>query len=181
MRLIISIFLLFSCINLHAQSDSITQKVELFPSKYGQKKWKVLVGLDARRSFFDGTHIKINGLRLGAEYKGVHRFGFGFYWLNKNIVFDRVVTGVEGQDISEPEVRFNLGYSSIFYERVFIKTRWWEVDFPVHLGGGRIIGTYKDTIGAFQKFTEAPFSAFIPSAQVKFYPCLLYTSPSPRD
>ncbi|MFT4599907.1 MAG: hypothetical protein ACI857_000074 [Arenicella sp.] len=171
MSKILLILVLFTNSIAHSQTDSIkTSKIELFPSKYGQKNWRFLIGLDARRSYFASTKIKINGLRLGTVYQGVHRFGFGFYWLNKNISFNDINVASTTQDLLEPEVRFNLGYSSIFYERVFLKTRWWEVDFPIHLGAGRIIGTYKDTLGAFQKFTEEPFSALIPSAQVKFYP-----------
>jgi len=153
-----------------SQSDTTSSKIDLFPHHYGDKNWKMLVGLDARRSFFNGTKIKINGLRIGAEYRGVHKFGLGFYWLNKRVIFEDVLVGSEGQDIAAPEIRFDLGYSSLFYERVFLKTRWWEVDFPIHLGAGRILGFYKDTIGAFQSFIEAPFIALIPSTQVKFYP-----------
>ena len=166
----ILILLLFSVTSGWTQTDTTNSEIELFPKQYGHKNWKMLVGLDARRSFFNGTHIKINGLRIGAEFRGVHRFGFGFYWLNKRVVFSGVLVGPLDQNISEPEVRYDLGYSSIFYERVFLKSRWWEVGFPVHLGGGQISGYYKDTIGAFQNFIEAPFVAFIPSTQIKFYP-----------
>jgi len=170
-KTIITIIVLICSSLSYAQNDSTNQtKVELFPSRYGEKKLKVLIGLDARRSFFAGTKIKINGLRLGAEFKGVHRFGFGFYWLSKNVIFHDVIDGQPTQDLIDPEVRFNLGYSSIFYERVFLKTRWWEVDLPIHLGGGEITGRFKDTLGAFQQFTKAPFSALVPSIQVKFYP-----------
>lgn len=170
-RWVFVILLLIIGLQSVAQNDSITnKKVELFPKSYGEKNWKMLIGLDARRSFFNGTKIKINGLRLGAEYRGVHRFGVGFYWLNRKVIFEDVIIDDPNQDLQDPEIRFDLGYSSLFYERVFLKTRWWEVDFPVHLGGGRILGYYKDTIGAFQNFIEAPFIALIPSTQVKFYP-----------
>ena len=153
-----------------SDNDSSKTKLELFPKEHGDKKWKFLLSLDARRSYFDGTKVKINGLRIGTEYKGVHRFGLGFYWLNKNAVFHDITVPVPDQDLESKEVRFNLGYTSLFYERVFLKTRYWEVDFPIHLAGGRVEGFYKDTIGAFKRFTERPFSALIPSTQVKFYP-----------
>ncbi|MEO9533573.1 MAG: hypothetical protein ABJG68_01135 [Crocinitomicaceae bacterium] len=152
------------------KTDTSKTKLELFPKQHGEKNWKFLLSLDARRSYFDGTKVKINGLRIGTEYKGVHRFGLGFYWLNKNAVFQDITVPVADQDLDSKEVRFNLGYTSLFYERVFLKTRYWEVDFPVHLAGGRVEGFYKDTIGAFKPFTERPFSALIPSTQVKFYP-----------
>ena len=158
-------------ITFSQESDSSsTKKLEYFPKSNGDKTWKFLLSLDARRSYFNGTKIKINGLRIGTEYKGVHRFGLGFYWLNNKVAFNDIIVPREDQDLVDPEVRFNLGYSSIFYERVFIKTKYWEVDFPLHLAGGRVEGFYKDTIGAFKPFTERPFSALIPSTQVKFYP-----------
>ncbi|MEZ4922342.1 MAG: hypothetical protein R2780_04150 [Crocinitomicaceae bacterium] len=147
-----------------------TKKLELFPKSYGDKKWNLLIGLDARRSYFAGTKIKIGGIKIGAIYKGVHRFGIGFYQLNKNLVFHDVVVGKANQDLVDKEIRFSLGYSSIFYERVFFKTRWWDVSFPVHLGGGSITGTYKDTLGAYPQFVSQGFSALLPSVQVKFYP-----------
>lgn len=167
-------YILFLLLLFPAQSQSPdtsqTKKIEYFPKKHGDKKWKFLLSLDARRSYFAGTKIKINGLRLGTEFQGVHRFGVGFYWLNKRAVFNDIIVPQLDQDLIDPEVRFNLGYSSLFYERVFLKTRYWEVDLPVHLAGGRIEGFYKDNIGAFKPFTQRPFSALIPSSQVKFYP-----------
>ncbi|MEX1002297.1 MAG: hypothetical protein WDZ35_09310 [Crocinitomicaceae bacterium] len=166
--LLLFFFFLPLC-SLSQKVDSSSQKIALFPTEHGAKTWKLLLGLDARRSFFSGVPIKINGLKLGAEYKGVHRFGFGFYWLKRDVSMTDFV--VERDDAAEDtEVRFSLGYSSLFYERVFLKTRWWEVAFPVHLGGGRVSATYKDTIGAFQPLLQHPFSTLTLSTQLKFYP-----------
>lgn len=154
-----------------AQSDSIqsTTKIKLFPSEYGTKKWKFALGLDARRSFLSGLPVKLNGLKFGAEFKGVHRFGIGLYWLNKNAVFTDIVID-EPDSSPDPEVHFNLGYSSLFYERVFLKTRWWEIALPVHLGAGSIRGSYRDTTNTLRPLVERPFSALALSTQVKFYP-----------
>jgi hypothetical protein len=166
------LILLLSSSSYSQVSDSMKTKqtIKLFPEKDGDQTWKFLFSLDARRSYFNGTKVKINGLRIGTEYRGVHRFGLGFYWLNGSAVFNDITVTKQDQDIVDKEVRFNLGYTSLFYERVLLKTRWWEVDIPLHLAGGRVEGFYKDTIGAFRPFTERPFSALIPSAQVKFYP-----------
>jgi hypothetical protein len=167
----ILIILLFNSTIASSQATQLDdKKFDFFPKKYGEKNWNILLGLDARRSFFAGTKVKINGLKIGASFKGVHRFGVGFYWLNKNVVFNDLYVNELDQDVTDPEVRFNLGYSSIFYERVFYKTRWWDIAFPVHLGGGSITGSYKDTLGAFPVFTSNAFSALIPSVQTKFYP-----------
>lgn len=156
--------------NAHSQTDSTKDKIKFFPKSIGDKNWKVLVSLDARRSFYDRTFIKVNGLRLGATFKGVHNFGNGFYWLSKSAVFKDVLEDRPDQDIENPEIHYSLGYTSVFYERVFLKTRWWEVDFPINLAVGKITGTYRDTTGQLLPFADRPFSAIIPSGQAKFYP-----------
>lgn len=166
----VCLLILFSIKPISFCQDSTKMGVDFFPKTYGEKKWKPIICLDARRSYFAGNKVKINGLRFGASYKGVHNFGFGFYWLNKNVVFDNITHLDPNQDNTAPEVRFTLGYSSIFYERVFIRTTRWEVAFPLHLAGGRILGHYKDTVGSFIPYTERPFSALIPTVQAKFYP-----------
>lgn len=168
------IFLFLSIITFsyvsYSQKDSTKEALVYFPKSIGDKNWKVLVSLDARRSFYDRTFIKVNGIRLGATFKGVHSFGNGFYWLSRSAVFRDIIDDKPDQDIVDPEIHYTLGYSSIFYERVFLKTRWWEVDFPVHLAIGKITGTYKDTAGTLLPFADRPFSALIPSGQAKFYP-----------
>lgn len=166
--LIVLVFTISS--TLYSQKDSSSSKITYFPKSIGEKNWKVLVSLDARRSFYDRTFVKVNGLRLGATFRGVHNFGNGFYWLNKSAVFKDVLEDKPDQDLENPEIHYTLGYTSIFYERIFIKTRWWEVDFPLHLAAGRVTGTYKDTAGVQLPFADRPFSAIIPSGQAKFYP-----------
>lgn len=165
------IFILSFPFTIHAQSDSteVSSKIKLFPSQYGTKKWKFVIGLDARRSFLSGLPVKLNGLKIGAEYKGVHRFGIGLYWLNRNAVFTDII--VDEPDAStDPEVHFNLGYTSLFYERVFLKTRWWEIALPIHLGGGSIRGNYRDTANTLRPLVDKSFSALAFSNQIKFYP-----------
>ena len=90
----------------------------LFPQKHGNKKWKFIISLDAKRSFYAGHPVKFNGLRFGAAFNGVHRFGMGIYGLNKNAEF----SDIDVQKPDAPEdgaVKFNVTYSSLFYERVF--------------------------------------------------------------
>lgn len=170
---LITYVLFFFCFSLpsHAQSDSAQAKtkIKLFPADYGIKKWKFVLGLDARRSFFSGLPVKLNGLKIGAEYKGVHRFGIGFYWLNRNAIFTDITID-HADAASSPEVHFNLGYTSLFYERVFLKTRRWEIALPIHVGGGSIKGSYRDTTNTLRPLVERSFSALALSTQVKFYP-----------
>ena len=73
--------------HLTALEPADTSTFIFFPKTYGEKKWKVLVGLDARRSFFQGQKVKIDGLRIGAQFRGVHRFGLGTYSLSQKIIF----------------------------------------------------------------------------------------------
>lgn len=150
------------------QSNTDTTKIELFPKSVGKKKWKIIVGLDARRSFFGTQKVKINGIRLGAQYKGVHRFGFGFYSLSKKIEFEGI--DINQSDAQLPsKVLVDVNYNSLFYERVFLKTKRWEVSFPVHLGGGQLKRQYLNNLGNYKQWDKRKFSVLSGGVQVKFY------------
>ena len=131
---------LVCCLSINAaysQSDSLleqsiaveqdsTLKSKQFPKQYGPKKWKFMVGLDARRSFFRGTPVKINGIRTGLEYKGVHRFGIGFYGLSKNAIFDNIL--VDNPAATVPAVAaapHQPGYKqgAIIYQHQYLQQR----------------------------------------------------------
>lgn len=149
-------------------TDNQNNKSELFPMKYGGKKWKFILGLDARRSFFSGVPVKINGLRTGLQLDGVHRFGLGFYGLSRQVVFtDIVVEDPAATDTSL--VKFNVSYISLFYERVMYKSKKWELAIPTQLSGGSITGAFEDTSGTFLPLIESPFSAFNLAFQTKYY------------
>ncbi len=149
-------------------NTSDSSKVKLFPKSVGKKKWKLLVGLDARRSFFESQKVKINGVRLGVQLKGVHRFGFGFYKLSKEIVFNNLI--VDKPDAQIPtKVLVNVNYNSIFYERVFLKTKRWEISFPLHLGKGQFKRQYLNNLGNYKQWDKKSFSVFSAGFQVKFY------------
>jgi hypothetical protein len=141
---------------------------KFFPRYYGDKNWKFLLGLDARRSFFRGAPVKINGLRTGLEYKGVHRFGLGFYGLSKQVVFTGIhVDNPAATDTSR--VLFNVGFASLFYERVLFKSPKWEFAIPAEFSGGTISGSFEDTSGVFLPLVESPFSALSLGFQAKYY------------
>jgi hypothetical protein len=163
--------LLFAVPATIAQSDSLANtpvKRKFFPSEYGPKKWKFMLGLDARRSFFRGAPVKINGIRTGLEFKGVHRFGLGFYVLKKQVVFtDIPVNNPAATDTSR--VIFNVGYSSLFYERVLFKSPKWEFSIPTEFSGGEISGLFEDTLGVFKSLIRSPFSALTVGFQTKYY------------
>lgn len=148
--------------------DNQNVKTNFFPKDYGNKRWKFLLGLDARRSFFSGVPVKINGLKTGFQFRGVHRFGIGLYALSHHVIF-------KGLDVNHPsasdtsKVIFNVGYVSLFYERVFYKTRKWEFAIPTQLSGGTLTGHFEDTAGTFLPLVESPFSALSSGIQTKYY------------
>jgi hypothetical protein len=139
-----------------------------FPNSYGEKKWKPIVGFDAFRSFYSGAPVKFNGIRFGAEFKGVHRFGFGFYGLKRDLYFNNLeVQHPQATDTSL--VKFQLNYSAFFYERVFYKTKKWEISFPIYLGGGGLNGYVEGSDRLFYKYLATSFSLLNTGITAKYY------------
>lgn len=146
--------------------DSTERK--LFPKSYGEKKWKVVFGLDARRSYFKDQKVKINGLRIGAQYKGVHRFGFGFYAIGESFIIQNI--NVDQADAINPTtIRVNVGFSTLFYERVFYKIPKWEVALPIYLGSGQLKTEYINNLGNYKPLSKTPFSVLGLGIGVKYY------------
>ena len=165
--LIISVFI-FSTFECYTQETDSTNNKKFFPKYYGEKKWRFILGLDAKRSFYAGYPVKINGIRTGAEYLGVHRFGLGTYWMRDNLEFTDI--NVDQPDANDTTiVKFKVSYASLFYERVFFKTRKWELALPFYLGGGSVRGLYYDTTSHFKEFVEKPFSSISAGVQCKYY------------
>lgn len=159
-------FFLINCFtgNIYSQDKPFV----LLPKKYGVKKWKPVLGFDAHRSFYSGKPVKINGLKFGVEYKGVHRFGFGFYGLKHDVYFAGIpVDDPHATDTSL--VRFSLNYAALFYERVILKARRWEVVLPIHLGAGGLEGYVQDANGIFHKYTATSFSLVNFGLGAKFF------------
>lgn len=165
------IITLFTCLSGQSQEDSLIKNRYhnvFLPPDLGPKKWKPIIGLDARRSFFRGRPVKINGLRLGVQYRGVHRFGIGFYGLDRNVVFtDLPVNQPGATDTSR--VVFNAGFGSLFYERVIYKTHKWEFSLPTEFLFGNITGYYEDSTSTFLPLPEVPFSGLAAGLQTKYY------------
>ena len=145
-----------------------SSKVIFFPKTFGEKKWKALVGLDARRSYFRDQKVKINGLRLGAQYNGVHRFGFGFYALKKKIFLKDVF--IDEIDAQTPtNLRINLQFTTIFYERILFKIPKWEVALPTYLGNGNISTEYINNFGNYKTQTKTKFTVLGLGVNTKYY------------
>ena len=160
--------------NLPSSID--TTKNKLFPKSYGEKEWKSLFGLDARRSYFNNQKVKINGLRIGAQYKGVHRFGLGFYALSKNIIINN--STVNQPDANNPtNLRVSLSFTTLFYERVLYKVPKWEVSLPLYLGSGKIRSEYLNNLENYKTLSKTPFSLIDIGVSAKYY---LFTWLAPR-
>ncbi len=159
---------LFTLYNQPIYSQNQASSRVFFPKEYGTKKWRPIIGFDAYRSFYSGAPVKFNGLRFGVEYKGVHRFGFGFYGLKKDLIFtDLVVESPYSTDTSQ--VKFKLNYSAFFYERVFYKTKRWEISIPIYLGGGGLNGFVEGGDGIFYKYLATSFSLLNTGINAKYY------------
>lgn len=172
MKLAILFFIisLFTCLPSQSQEDTLLKNRNhhvFLPPDLGPKKWKPVIGLDARRSFFRGRPVKINGFRLGVQYRGVHRFGLGFYGLDRNVVFTDVPVDQPGATDTS-RVVFNAGFGSLFYERVIYKTKKWEFSLPTEFLFGNITGYYEDSLGKFLPLPAVPFSGLAAGLQVKY-------------
>jgi hypothetical protein len=108
------------------------------PLENNFKKWKFDFVLDARSTLVSGTVARLAGLRIGMEYRRVHRFGFGFYNLGDGVV----VRSLEEVNPDITRATLNIRYSSIFYERVMFFNPKWELSMTAHAGRGRITGDY---------------------------------------
>jgi hypothetical protein len=115
------------------------------------KKWKFDLQLDARQTLVSGTRARLGGLRIGLEYRRVNRFGVGFYTLGDGIQLNSLRE--ISTDIDSAVV--NLGYRSLFYERVLYFHRKWEWSASIHQGVGTISGTYRyRSTGATSSFSR---------------------------
>ncbi len=103
------------------------------------QKQKFDFTLDTRLTLISNTTARLAGLRMGIEYRRVHRFGIGLYGLGN---------GVHMSSLREinPNINdavLNLSYASVFYERVLYFHPKWEWSATVHVGKGEINGKYR--------------------------------------
>lgn len=130
-----------------------------------QNKLKFDLGLDARPTILDGERVTVGGLRIGAQYRRVHRFGVGFYFLNSRI-FSRDF----GFPIEEELVEYDFGYTALYYERVLYFDRKWEFTTGIWLGGGNVSVMYNLAgLNDRVKYTDLPFSAVEMSMYGEYY------------
>ncbi len=119
-----------------------------------QNKLKPDIGLDSRRTFLQRQWIIVGGVKLGAEYRRIHRLGIGFYFFN-NRLFSRDFNFPIAADL----VEYDFGYSALYYERVIYFDRKWEFAASLQAGGGKV-GVWYNPGGLNERVlhTELPFS-----------------------
>lgn len=103
------------------------------------KKRKLELSFDARQTLVSSQGARLAGLRLGMEYRRVHRFGIGFFGLSEGVELNNLTS----IDPNISDVVLNLNYATIYYERVLFFNRKWEWFSTIHLGNGTISGHYR--------------------------------------
>jgi len=121
----------------------ITGKRELGPA---YRRYKMDFALDARQTIIGSQRTKIGGIRVGLEYRRVHRIGIGFYGLRDGI-FNGISGAVELDGLPQVDstitwAKLTMSYRSLYYERVMYFSRKLEWSLTAHYGIGRIAGTY---------------------------------------
>ncbi len=132
------LYVLFFISYAHATSAQVEDSVWIVTGdRYlGEsfKKWRPELIFDARRTTVAGDASRLGGLRIGMEYKRVHRFGLGVYGLDNAIVRYRTSEDPGVMDT----LAFNFSYATLFYERVLWFHPKWEWTAAMHLGSGTI-------------------------------------------
>lgn len=103
------------------------------------QKQKLDFVIDARQTLISSQTARLGGLRLGVEYRRVHRFGFGVYGLGDGVN----LKSLSEVDTTISQAVMNLSYVSLYYERVLYFHPKWEWSATVHMGKGKIEGSYR--------------------------------------
>ncbi|MFN5622293.1 MAG: hypothetical protein ACK478_13405 [Flavobacteriales bacterium] len=113
----------------------ITGKHVLGPA---YRKFKLDFSLDARQTLIGSQAARVGGVRIGLEYRRVHRFGVGLYGVGDGVS----LSSLAEIDSSITWAKLTLSYQSLYYERVMYFSRKLEWSLTAHYGRGRITGSY---------------------------------------
>ncbi len=122
--------------NSKAFNDTVWTISGRTPLGPGNRKLKLDFALDARQTLIGTKPTRLGGLRIGIEYRRVHRFGLGFYGLGKGVVLDEL----PDVDTTITRAKLTLAYQSLYYERVLHFSRKWEWVATCHFGKGVVTG-----------------------------------------
>jgi hypothetical protein len=135
MRGVMLILLFCSAVlSAHASSDTLSQRTA--------PAYKVLLNLDARRTFVDAVPVRFYGLRIGVQRRH-DVLTVGFYGLGDP--FDRAA--VQLSDVGVRDVRTQFDLVAFGYERIILDSKRWEIGVPFTIGLGNYRTSYRDTMG----------------------------------
>jgi hypothetical protein len=113
----------------------ITGKRELGPA---YRRFKLDFSLDARQTLIGTQRARVGGIRVGLEYRRVHRIGIGLYGLGEGVVLN----SLPEIDNAITWAKLKLAYQSLYYERVMYFSRRLEWSLTGHYGRGVITGSF---------------------------------------
>jgi hypothetical protein len=168
LRKIKLIFFIFFYVGISSAQNTYLDTVQLvtgsFILKDCFKKIRPDIGLDARSSSIEGSKVRVAGLKLGVEYRRIHRFGIGLYGLSNAIEKNNVVL-----DVPSRKVNYLFSYQSLYYDRVLFFNPKWEVSSALHLGGGKVETSYLPLLGnSFQPYNVQEVSVMEITANVQY-------------
>lgn len=113
------------------------------PVEEKDNKLKFVFNFDNRNSFVIGHQVKFSGIKIGLGNRK-HRFGIGFYNMREPVMrtndrFD--------DPIATDTTLFTYNYSSLYYERILLQKKRWEISTPFHLNFGDLKASFIDTAG----------------------------------
>ena len=99
-----------------------------------ERKYSFHFSFDGRRSFVNSKPSDLGGLRFGLEHnRKKFRYGFGLYFLKSDIIGNEKHINSFGDTL---DIRYSFGYPSIFYEKILLRNKDWELNAGLHLGVG---------------------------------------------
>ncbi|MEZ4756438.1 MAG: hypothetical protein R2817_06390 [Flavobacteriales bacterium] len=130
---------LAACILLGLQAGALAH-ADTVPSPRPPNSYKVLLNLDARRTFVDAIPVRFYGLRIGAQ-RGRDVLTVGFYGLGDP--FQRTAVLLDGLGVRD--VRTQFDFVAFGYERILLDSKRWEIGIPVTIGLGNYRTSYRDS------------------------------------
>ena len=126
------------------ETDTLARKVP---------KPRPMLSFDNRRSFLLNRGVRIAGIKMGMEFEGRWRGGFGLYWLRSPIDELRIVdSGPDAGDTVLARIRF--AYIGPYSEVLLFNNKKWEFSAPFTIGFGNSRLEYTDPAGIVRVLRE---------------------------
>ena len=132
-----------------------------------EKKPKFFFNFTQYNSFINRQSANISGIKAGLEFNEKVRLGFGYGWLNSDIV-DKIV--IEKNDLkyqTNGQLKFNFISTSFEYE--FYTNDSWHLSVPLVVGAGGAHYEYIDRITKDRTSTKnSPIVLFEPTVNAQY-------------